>query len=154
MLVERAYRFVAEELKVSGLSAVKVLRYILENPIKAGLSFTVPKFDARELVDDVHDLIVRIKNMYITAASQVQERIAEDAAVVVNILNKLAEEKRVVAVVLAKSPLIPGVPKEIMGVKNNVYMVNGVRRIGYAVPLARFVSLFIRADEIAEEAAE
>jgi hypothetical protein len=154
VLVERAYKFVAEELKVTGLSAIKVLRYILENPARAGLSFTTPKSGARELADDVYNLITKIKNMYITAASQTQERIAEDAAVVVNILNKLVEERRVAVVILAKSPLIPGVPKEFVGVRNSVYMVGGVRRIGYAVPLARFISLFIRAEEVAEEVAE
>jgi hypothetical protein len=153
VLVERAYKFVAEELKVSQLSAIKVLRYILENPAKAGLSFTVPKAGAREAADEVYDIITKIKNIYTTASSQAQDHIAEDAAVVVNILTRLAEEKRVNAVVLAKSPLVPGSPREFMGVKNNVYIVGGVKRIGYAIPLARFVALFIRT-EAAEEAAE
>ncbi|MFZ8810875.1 MAG: hypothetical protein ACO2PN_22550, partial [Pyrobaculum sp.] len=154
VLVERAYKFAAEELKVSGLSAVKVLRYMLENPAKAGLSFALPKSDARALTEDVYEVAMRIKNMYITAASQTQERIAEDAAVVVNILHQLAKDGRVLAVILAKSPLVPGAPREIMGVRNSVYMVGGVKRMGYAVPLARFASLFIRGGEAAEEAAE
>ncbi len=152
--MERAYKFAIEELKVSNLSAIKVLRHILENPARAGLSFTRPKSDIRSLADDVYDVITKIKNMYITAASQTQERVAEDAAVVINILHKLAEEGRVAAVLLAKSALVPGTPKELLGVRNSVYMVSGVRRIGYAVPLARFVSLFIRAEEAAEEPME
>jgi len=152
VLVERAYKFVAEELKVSQLSAVKVLRYMLENPAKAGLSFTVPKAGAREAADDVYDVIAKIKSVYATAS--LQDKLTEDAAVVVNILTRLAEEKRVNAVVLAKSPLVPGAPREFLGVKNNIYIVQGVRRIGYAVPLARLVSLFIMSEEAAEEAAE
>jgi len=154
VLVERAYRFVAEELKVSQLSAIKVLRYILENPAKAGISFTAPRGGSREMADEVYDVIMVIKNMYTTAASQTQDRLAEDAAVVVNILDRLAKEGRVAAVLLAKSPLIPGTPREFMGIKNNVYIVGGVKRIGYAVPLARFAALFIRAEEAAEEASE
>jgi hypothetical protein len=153
VLVERAYKFVAEELKVSQLSAVKVLRYMLENPAKAGLAFTTPKAGAREAADDVYGIVAKIKNMYVTATSQVQDKLTEDAAVVVNILTRLAEEKRVNVVVLAKSPLVPGAPREFLGVKNNIYIVQGVRRIGYAAPLARFVSLFIMSEEAAEEAA-
>jgi hypothetical protein len=151
VLVERAYKFVAEELKVSQLSAVKVLRYMLENPAKAGLAFTTPKAGAREAADDVYDVVAKIKNTYAAAASQ--DKLSEDAAVVVNILTKLAEEKRVYAVILAKSPLVPGAPREFLGVKNNIYLVHGTRRIGYAVPLARLVSLFIMSEEAAEEAA-
>jgi hypothetical protein len=42
-LVNRAYEFAADELKTTQLTAVKVLRHILENPQRAGIRLTVPK---------------------------------------------------------------------------------------------------------------
>jgi len=152
-IVERAYKFAAEELKVSQLSAVKVLRHILENPSRAGISFTTPKGDIRALADDVYEVVMVIKNMYVTAVSQTQDRLAEDAAVVVNILDRLAKDGRVSVVILAKTPLIPGAPRMLAGIQKNVYMVNGVKRYGYAMPLARFVKMFLdsaKVDELPE----
>jgi len=152
-IVERAYKFVAEELKVSQLSAVKVLRHILENPGRVGISFTTPKGDIRALADDVYEVVMAIKNTYVTAATQTQDRLAEDAAVVVNILDKLVKDSRVGVVVLAKTPLVPGAPRTLAGIQKNIYMVNGVKRYGYAMPLARFVKMFldsVSADELSE----
>ena len=143
-IVERAYRFAAEELKVSQLSAVKVLRHVLENPGAAGVAFSAPRSDVQERLNDVYDVIVKLKNMYATSASQ--DRLAEDAAVVVNILNSLAEERRVNIILLAKGPLVPGAPREVMGVQKSMFSVGGVRRAGYAIPLARFVRLFLDAE--------
>ncbi len=42
-LVARAYEFVASELKTSPSSAVKVLRYLLESPQRAGIKLTKPR---------------------------------------------------------------------------------------------------------------
>jgi len=145
-VVERAYRYVAEELKASQLSAIKVLRYVLENHAKSGVAFGVPRENVRELVDDVHEVVVRIKNTYAASA----DKLTEDAAVVANILNRLAEEGRVQAVLLSKTPLVPGEPRELLGSQRNVYVVAGVKRKGYAVPLARFVKMFLDS-EYAEE---
>jgi hypothetical protein len=152
VLMERAYKFVAEELKVSQLSTIKVLRYILENPAKAGLSFTVPKSGGREAVDDVYDVIAKIKSMYTTAASQMQDRLSEDAAIVVNMLDRLAQEKRVAVVVLAKTSLVPGAPRTLSGIQKNVYVVGGVKRYGYAIPLAKFVNMFLDSERAEEDA--
>ena len=143
-VVERAYKFVAEELKVSQLSAVKVLRHVLENPSAAGVAFSMPRTDVRERLNDIYDVIAKLKSMYATSASQ--DKLAEDAAVVVGILNSLAEERRVNIILLAKSPLVPGMPREVLGAQKTVFSVGGVRRVGYAVPLARFVRLFLDAE--------
>jgi hypothetical protein len=157
-IVDRAYQYVAEDLKVSQLSAVKVLRYIFENASRAGIAFTVPKSaDLRALTDDVYDVIARIKSTYTTAASQLQDRLSEDAAVVVNMLDRLAQEKRVAVVVLAKTPLVPGAPRTLAGIQKNVYVVGGVKRYGYAMPLAKFVNMFLdseRAEEDAQDVGE
>jgi hypothetical protein len=152
-IVDRAYQYVAEDLKVSQLSAVKVLRYIFENASRAGIAFTVPKSaDLRALTDDVYDAAARIKSMYTTAASQAQDRLSEDAAVVVNMLDRLAQEKRVAVVVLAKTPLVPGAPRTLAGIQKNVYVVGGVKRYGYAVPLAKFVNMFLDSERAEEDA--
>jgi hypothetical protein len=98
-------------------------------------------------VDDVYDVVVRIKNTY--AASP--EKLMEDAAVVVNILSRLAEEKRVQAVLLSKTPLVPGEPRELLGSQRNVYIIANVKRKGYAVPLARFVKMFLDSEYAEEE---
>jgi hypothetical protein len=143
-VVERAYKFVSEELKVSQLSAIRVLRHILENPSRAGAAFSAPRSDVQERLNDVYDVIVKLKNMY--AASASQDKLIEDAAVVVNILNSLAEERRVNIILLAKSPLVPGMPREVLGAQKSVFSVAGVKRAGYAVPLARFVRLFLDAE--------
>jgi len=101
----------------------------------------------------VYEVVMVIKNMYVTAVSQTQDRLAEDAAVVVNILDRLAKDGRVSVVILAKTPLIPGAPRMLAGIQKNVYMVNGVKRYGYAMPLARFVKMFLdsaKVDELPE----
>jgi len=150
-VVDRAYRFVAEELKVSQLSAIKVLRYMLENPARAGIVFTRPKSaNLRELADDVNEIIMTIKKMYTTAVTQTQDRVAEDAAVAANILDKLIEEGRLSVVLLAKSPLVPGAPRTLAGIPKNVYVVNGVRRYGYAMPLNRFLKMFLDSVNVEE----
>jgi hypothetical protein len=143
-VVERAYKFVSEELKVSQLSAVRVLRHILENPGAAGVAFSAPRSDVQERLNDIYDVIVKLKNMY--AASASQDKLIEDAAVVVNILNALAEERRVNIILLAKSPLVPGMPREVLGAQKSAFSVAGVKRAGYAIPLARFVRLFLDAE--------
>lgn len=152
-IVDRAYQFVADDLKVSQLSAIKVLRYIFENASRAGIAFTTPKSaDLRALADDVYDVVAKIKSMYTTASSQLQDRLSEDAAVVINILTRLAEEKRVAVVVLAKTPLVPGAPRTLAGIQKNVYVVGGVKRYGYAMPLAKFTNMFLDSERAEEDA--
>jgi len=150
-VVERAYKYVAEELKVSQLNAVKVIRHLLENAQRVGMAFSRPRDvgQVKERADDVADVIMRIKNMYVTAPAA--DKLAEDANVVVNILNSLINEGRVNVVIFAKSPLVPGVPRMVMGAPRSVYAVNGVRRHGYSMPLANFLRIFLDSEPPVEE---
>jgi hypothetical protein len=144
MLVERAYRFAAEELRVTQLTALRVLRYILENPRRAGIAFTRPRDGNRlaELSQQLEEVLARLRDRYV----QADGRMPEDAAVVYTMLSKLLEEGRVLAVIYARTHLVPGRPREFMGSPCSVYAADGARRHGYAVPLHRITRLFLDAD--------
>jgi hypothetical protein len=151
-VVERAYRYVAEELKATQLNAVKVIRHLLENPHRVGIAFSRPRHgeQVKERADDVADVIMRIKNMYATAPAG--DKLAEDATVVVNMLNSLINEGRVNVVIFAKSPLVPGAPRQVMDAPRSVYAVNGARRHGYSIPLAKFLRIFLDSEPVEEDA--
>jgi len=67
--------------------------------------------------------------------------------VVYTILSRLLEEDRVLAVIYAKTPLVPGVPKQFLGAPQGTYAADGVTRAGYAIPLHRVVRLFLDLEE-------
>jgi len=154
-LLRRAYRFVAEELKVTQLSALKVLRYILENAQGAKIAFSKPRSgDREELVNKLRGAIEKIEQEHTVAYDpQTGRRLTEDAAVVVAILNKLIEEGKLQVVLFAKGKLVEGYPAEFLGAPKSVYVnpYTGQKEHGYAIPLYRFVEIFISAAE-AEEA--
>jgi len=154
-LLRRAYRFVAEELKVTQLSALKVLRYVLENAQSAKIAFSKPRsIDREELVDRLRNVIERIEQEHTVAYDpQTGRRLTEDAAVVVSILNKLVDEGKLQVVLFAKGKLVEGYPTEFLGAPKNLYAnpYTGQKEHGYAVPLYKFVEIFISAAE-AEEA--
>jgi hypothetical protein len=154
-LLRRAYRFVAEELKVSQLSALKVLRYVLENAHGAKIAFSRPRAaDREELVDKLRDVIEKIEKEHTVAYDpQGGRRLTEDAAVVVSILNKLIEEGKLQVVLFAKGKLVEGYPAEFLGAPKNLYVnpYTGMKEHGYAIPLYKFVEIFVSAAE-AEEA--
>jgi hypothetical protein len=154
-LLRRAYRFVAEELKVSQLSALKVLRYTLENAHSAKIAFSRPRSgDREELVDRLRSTIEKIEQEHTVAYDpQTGRRLTEDAAVVASILHKLIEEGKLQVVLFAKGKLVEGYPAEFLGMQKSVYVnpYTGQKEHGYAVPLYRFVEIFISAAE-AEEA--
>ncbi len=154
-LLRRAYRFVAEELKVTQLSALRVLRYVLENAQGAKIAFSKPRTaDREELVDRLRSAIEKIEQEHTVAYDpQTGRRLTEDAAVVVSILNKLIEEGKLQVVLFAKGKLVEGYPAEFLGAPKSVYVnpYTGQKEHGYAVPLHKFVEIFISAAE-AEEA--
>jgi hypothetical protein len=153
-LLRRAYRFVAEELKVSQLSALKVLRYVLENAHSAKIAFSKPRGADRELFSDrLRDVIERIEKEHTVAYDpQSGRRLTEDAAVVVSILNKLLEEGRLQVILFAKGKLVEGYPAEFLGASKSLYVnpYTGQKEHGYAIPLHRFVGLFVGAEETEE----
>jgi hypothetical protein len=157
-LLRRAYKFVADELKVSQLSTIKVLRYVLENTQNAKMAFGKPRSgDREELGQRLQNVIERIERNYASAYDpQTGRRLTEDAAVVVSILKSLLEEEKLQAILFAKGKLVEGYPAEFLGAPKSLYVnpYTGQKEHGYAIPLYRFVELFVGADETEEEEAK
>jgi len=151
-LVNRAYEFVANELKGTQLTAVKVLRYILENPQRAGIKLTAPR--GNENIDKLRNELSAVITNRLPPPNGGED---PDLTVLRQILTNAHDDGRVLAVLFARSPLIPGVPKEFMGARSGVYSMDGVKRIGYSIPLAKLVRVFLTGEdnekdiEVAEE---
>ncbi|MFZ8807913.1 MAG: hypothetical protein ACO2PN_07390 [Pyrobaculum sp.] len=132
--VRRAYQFAVEELGTA-TDGVKVLRVLLENPQAAGAAFIKPRISRLE----------EHRRALEKALEKLEALHGEDAAAVRAALKRLLEEDRVAAVVFAKSELVPGAPRELLGAQVSMYTnpYTRQREHGYAVPLARLVELFI-----------
>ena len=141
-LVQRAYQFAMEELRATQVTAIKVLRLLLENPHAAGLAFTKPRDRFEEQREALEETLKRLTRLYVRPADG---SMPEDAAAVYAALKHLLEEEKVAAVVFARSKLVPGIPREFLGAPKSVYTnpYTKQRETGYAVPLARLVELFI-----------
>jgi tetratricopeptide (TPR) repeat protein len=141
-LVQRAYQFAMEELKATQVTAIKVLRLLLENPQAAGLAFTKPRdLDRlREQREALERALERLRKLY----TRPDGGMPEDAAAVYAALKRLLEEDKVAAVVFARNKLAPGILREFLGAPKNVYMNPYTKQLeyGYAVPLARLVEFF------------
>jgi len=148
-LVANAYRFVSDELNATQLSTLKVVRFLLENPARAGIAFSKPRAyedaEIREIAERVDDIINRVKKTYAVRHDPSGVPVlTEDASVVVGILERLVEEKRLQVVLFAKTPLVPGAPREFLGARNNIYVnpLSKAKEVGYAIPLDRFLLVF------------
>jgi hypothetical protein len=147
-LITNAYKFVSDELKTPQLTAVKVLRYILENPQRSGIKLTTPK--NREELDKMRvDLDVAI-HKYLVYPYGVEDASVggdPDAKALHMLLKNAYDEGKVQVVLYARTPLIPGVPREFLGAPKNVYSEGRVTRFGYAIPLAKLVRIFLAGEE-------
>jgi tetratricopeptide (TPR) repeat protein len=141
-LVQRAYQFAMEELKATQVTAIKVLRLLLENPQAAGLAFIRPRNRFEEQRVALERALERLRELYVRPADG---GMPDDAATVYAALNRKLEEGEVAAVLFARSKLVPGVPREFLGAQISMYTnpYTKQREHGYALPLARLVELFI-----------
>jgi len=150
-LVESAYDFVASELKTPPSSAVKVLRYLLENPQRAGIRLTKPR-SREELERQKKDLDIAIHKylMYPYGIEDTSDRgiIGKDPdAVALYVLLKGAYEEDLVEVILyAKDSLIHNAPRFFLGAEKSTY--GG--KSGYAIPLAKLVRTFLERESNTE----
>ncbi len=154
-LVNRAYEFVAIELKTPQLTAVKVLRYILENPQRAGIKLTKPKSsEDLESKKTELDKVIHTYLMYRYGIEETSDRGTvskdPDATALYTLLRNALDEDKVYVVLFAKSPLIPGTPKVFLGAPKNAYAEGGVKKFGYAVKLAKLVRIFLAGEEESE----
>jgi hypothetical protein len=151
VMVERAYQFVASELKTPPSSAVKVLRYLLENPQKAGIKLSKPR-SKEELERLKRDLDVAIHKylVYRYGIEDTQDRGIvgkdPDAVALYTLLKNAYDEDLVEVVIFKKSPLVPGTPKVFLGAPESSYVINGVKKNGYAIPLAKLVRVFLERE--------
>jgi len=147
-LVMLAYKFVGDELKTTQLTAVKVLRFLLENPQRAGIRLTTPRNS-----DDINrmktDLEVTL-DKYLKTPYDINDDPAKgvsgkdpDAVALYTILRNAKNDDKVQVVLFARSPLIPGAPKEFLGALGGGYMDGDVKRFGYAIPLAELIRIFL-----------
>ena len=70
-----------------------------------------------------------------------------DAIALYALLKNARSKDKVLAVLYAKSPLIPGTPREFLGSQKNTYTVDKAKRFGYAIPLAKLVRVFLGGGE-------
>jgi hypothetical protein len=147
-LVARAYEFVGGELKTTQLTAVKVLRYILENPQKAGIKLATPR--SKEELDNMRIDLDDTMHKYLVYPYGVEDTSVggdPDAKALYMLLKNAYDEGRVEVILYARSPLVPGVPREFLGAPKNVYSEGRVTRFGYAIPLAKLVRIFLAGEE-------
>jgi hypothetical protein len=150
-LVERAYQFVASELKTPPSSAVKVLRYLLENPQKAGIKLTTPRSREErgklknELDSAIHNHLIYPYDIEDLPDKGVVGK-DQDAVALYTLLKNAYDEEKVMAILFARTPLIPGTPKVFLGAPESSFTINGVKKNGYAIPLAKLVRIFLESE--------
>ena len=146
-LVARAYEFVASELKTSPSSAVKVLRYLLENPQRAGIKLTKPR-SSEELEREKTELDITIHTylVYPYGIGETSDKGDPDATALYTLLKNAYDEGKVYVVLFARSPLIPGTPRVFLGAPESSFTINGVKKNGYAIPLAKLVRIFLERE--------
>jgi hypothetical protein len=146
-LVVNAYQFVTNELKTTQLTSVKVLLYLLDNAQRAGLKLSTPKNsnDARKQSDDLENVAFKLASIY-GIEDDPQKGVSGKDPDAVNLyirLRNLAEKHQALAILFAKSPLIPGTPKVFLGAPESSFIIEGVKKNGYAIPLAKLVRIFM-----------
>jgi hypothetical protein len=147
VLLDRAYEFVAGELKTSPSSAVKVLRYILENQQRAGVRLTKPRRreDLDRLKTDL-DIVMHKYVMYRYGIEDTSDRGVvgkdNDAVALYTLLRDAYENDNVLVVLYARSPLVPGTPRVFLGAEKSTY----AGMPGYAIPLAKLVRIFLAGE--------
>jgi len=152
VLLDRAYDFVASELRATQLNPVKVLRFILENPRKAGIRLAKPK--TREDLDKLKSELDIAIHKYLVYRYGIEDSGDggvvggdDDARVLHNLLKNAYDEEKAMVIIFRKSPLLPGLPKSFLGAHIGSYIIDGRKEAGYAIPLATLVRIFLAGEE-------
>jgi hypothetical protein len=109
-----------------------VLLSILENPDAYGVRLMKPK-DSSTVAKEREEL------------EALAQRLAqyEGTRQLADALYHLAADNVTRIVLKANGPLVPGAPREFLGVKNHEYKFGGGYAVGYAVPITRFAEIFL-----------
>jgi hypothetical protein len=147
-LVSNAYNFVASELKTPPSSAVKVLRYLLENPQRSGIKLTTPRSrEEREKLKTELDEVIHKYLMYRYGIEDTSDRGITgkdpDAVALYVLLKAVYDEGLVEAIIFANSPLMPNAPSTFLGALVSTFSIGGVKKNGYAIPLAKLIRIFL-----------
>jgi len=152
VLVSRAYEFVSNELKTPQPTGVKVLRLILENQRKAGIRLARPK--SREDLDKLRTELDIAIHKYLMYRYGIEESSNggitgkdQDAVTLYMLLKDAYDNDLVTAIIMRKSPLLPGTPRTFLGAYESSYNVDGRKENGYAIPLAKFVRVFLAGED-------
>jgi hypothetical protein len=153
-LINNAYDFVINQLNVSNPTAIRVLRYILENPHQAGAVFASAKDKqkAEKLLRELDEAIHQLAYMYnIVEGDKGPTGPDPDAVIAYSILKNLYENRKVYIALLANGALVRGMPHTFLGVEKDKVSVGGKIKRGYYVPLGFFVKIFL--NKISEDMA-
>jgi hypothetical protein len=150
-LISNAYRFVTAQLRVTNPTAIRVLRYVLENQHKAGavLAGAKDKEKADKLADELYKAMMQLAEMYnITENDKGVMGPDQDAVIVYSILKNALNNRKVYIALLANNALVGSSPRTFLGAdKTNVSFAGKIKK-GYYIPLGTFVRLFLtKADE-------
>ena len=150
-LITNAYRFVTEQLHVTNPTAIRVLRYVLENQYKAGaiLAGAKDKEKADKLADELYKAMIQLAEMYnITESDKGVTGPDQDAVIVYTILKNALNNRKVYIALLANNALVGSSPRTFLGAEKTNVSVGGKIKKGYYIPLGTFVRLFLtKADE-------
>ena len=145
-LINNAYDFVINQLNVSNPTAIRVLRYILENPHQAGAVFSSArdKQKADKLMDELYSAMEQLKEMYNVSEDGGRPTGPDpDAVIAYSILKNLHENRKVYIALLANGQLVRGMPQTFLGVVKDKVSVGGKIKRGYYIPLGFFVKIFL-----------
>lgn len=145
-LINNAYDFVINQLNVSNPTAIRVLRYILENPHQAGAVFASArdKQKADKLLDELYSAMTQLAEMYnVTEGDKGPIGPDPDAVIAYSILKNLHENRKVYIALLANGQLVRGMPHTFLGVERDKVSIGGKIKRGYYIPLGFFVKIFL-----------
>jgi len=145
-LINNAYDFVINQLNVSNPTAIRVLRYILENPYQAGAVFASAKDKQRadKLLNELYSAMTQLAEMYnVTEGDKGPIGPDPDAVIAYSILKNLHENRKVYIALLANGQLVRGMPQTFLGVEKDRVSVGGKIKRGYYIPLGFFVKIFL-----------
>jgi hypothetical protein len=129
---ERAYEIARQQLGATSLTGAKVLQSILENPDVYGAKLMKPK-DNEACVKEREELKA--------LAARLQP--FEGTRQLAEALYHLEAEGATRIVLKANSPLVPGAPRQFLGVEKHQYKFGSDYAHGYALPITRFAEIFL-----------
>jgi len=145
-LINNAYDFVINQLNITNPTAIRVLRYILENPHQAGAVFATARDrqKAEKLLRELDEAIHQLAYMYnIVEDNKGPTGPDPDAVIAYSILKNLYEDRKVYVVLLANGALVRGMPRTFLGVEKDKVSIGGKIKRGYYIPLGFFVKIFL-----------